>query len=283
MNLCAIALVAAACLPAFAQAPTADDLIKQAESTLSKDDVKGALALLDKAVAADAKHLGARVAIARLRGRLREYDKAVEAWTEVMKLAPVPNAVLLNRGMEHFRAGRIKESLEDFDKFNAAFPQRAPDNWQRGIALYYAGRFADGKKQFELHQTVNKNDVENAVWHFLCTARAESLAEAKHHLIPITGDGRVPMKEIHQLFAGKAKPEDVLAAARAGEPAPDKLGHNLFYAHLYLGIYHEATGDAAKARDYIFKAAEKANDNGYMGDVARVHADILRKHDGKKK
>jgi len=262
---------------ASAQMPTADELIKQAEATLRKDDVKGALALLDKAVIADPKNLNARVAIARLRSGIREYDKAAEAWTEVMKLAPLPNAVLLNRGMELFRAGKIKECLVDFDKFNEALPQRAPDNWQRGIALYYAGRFADGKKQFEIHQTVNKNDVENAVWHFLCTTRAENLAEARHHLIPITGDSRVPMKEIQMLFAGKAKPEDVLAAAKSGEPAPDKLGHQLFYANLYLGIYFEAIGEDAKARDYIFKAAEGANENGYMGDVARVHADILKK------
>jgi len=55
----------------------------------------------------------------------------------------------------------------------------------------------------------------------------------------------------------------------------------MFYAHLYLGIYFEAIGDAKQARDYIFKAAERANQNGYMGDVARVHADILRKSEKK--
>ena len=99
---------------------------------------------------------------------------------------------------------------------------------------------------------------------------------ARKNLIPIEGDGRVPMSQVHQLFAGKAKPEDVLAAAKAA-PAHNRAGEPLFYAHLYLGIYFEALGDAKQARDYIFKAAERANENGYMGDVARVHAEILRK------
>ncbi len=127
---------------------------------------------------------------------------------------------------------------------------------------------------------MNSNDVENAVWHFLCAARADGLAAAKKGLIPIEGDGRVPMAEVHRLFAGKAKPDDVLAAAKAAS-APGRAGEPMFYANLYLGIYFEAIGDAKQARDYIFKAAQRADENGYMGDVARVHADILRKQEKK--
>ena len=127
---------------------------------------------------------------------------------------------------------------------------------------------------------MNLNDVENAVWHFLCAARADGVEKARKGLIPIEGDGRVPMAQVHQLFAGKAKPEDVLAAAQAA-PAQGRASEPLFYAHLYLGIYFEALGDAKQARDYIFKAAERADQNGYMGDVARVHAEILRKREKK--
>ncbi|HCQ37712.1 MAG TPA: hypothetical protein DIV39_01030, partial [Verrucomicrobiales bacterium] len=75
---------------------------------------------------------------------------------------------LLNRrGIEHFFAGRITESLKDWDRVVKMVPQQAPHHWQRGIALYYAGRFKEGVKQFEIHQTVNGTDVENAVWHFI--------------------------------------------------------------------------------------------------------------------
>jgi lipoprotein NlpI len=51
----------------------------------------------------------------------------------------------------------------------------------------------------------------------------------------------------------------------------------MFYAHLYLGLYFEAIGENEQAREHILKAAERSKENGYMGDVARLHAGILRK------
>jgi lipoprotein NlpI len=159
--------------------------------------------------------------------------------------------------------------VADFDRFVQILPEQEPQHWQRGIALYYAGEYDRGRKQFESHQKVNTNDVENAVWHFICVARSQGVDKAKAALIPIEGDRRVPMKEIHALFAGKAKAADVLAAA-------DDRGE-LFYAHLYLGLYYDAHGDKAKTREHIDKAANEFAMNHYMGDVARVHAALLKK------
>ena len=189
---------------------------------------------------------------------------------------PKSSAEWQARGEAQFKQGKITESLRDFDTFLSLEPNQKPFHWQRGIALYYAGRFAEGKQQFELHQTVNSHDVENAVWHFLCTARAEGLEAAKKQLIPIDQDARVPMAQVHKLFAGKASPEDVLAAAQAA-PSTTPAGEPLFYAHLYLGLYFEALGDKEKASEYIFKAAMQAKANGYMGDVARVHAARMKR------
>ena len=153
-------------------------------------------------------------------------------------------------------------------------PEQEPNHWQRGISLYYAGEYERGRKQFELHQTVNSNDVENAVWHFLCVARANGLDNARAALIPIKGDARVPMAEVHTLFAGKAKPEDVLKAAGLGGPPTLRLNRQLFYAHLYLGLYFEALGDDQKAREHIAQAAGPYQTGDYMGDVARVHLEL---------
>jgi hypothetical protein len=85
------------------------------------------------------------------------------------------------------------------------------------------------------------------------------------------------MMEIYALFAGQAKPDDVLAAAVAGNPPRQQLRERLFNAALYIGLYCEATGDAAGARRHILMAADKYMIGGYMGDVARVHAERLRK------
>ena len=91
----------------------------------------------------------------------------------------------------------------------------------------------------------------------------------------IKNDPRVPMMTVYRLYAGEAKPDDVLAAAQAGEPNERELNARLFYAHLYLGLYYEVQGDPAKAREHIEKAARDHKIGHYMWDVANVHAKRL--------
>ncbi|HJQ81638.1 MAG TPA: ThuA domain-containing protein, partial [Lacipirellulaceae bacterium] len=172
------------------------------------------------------------------------------------------------RGEKHFRQARITESIADFDRELELEPGRAPQHWQRGIALYYAGEYEKGARQFKLHQTVNPQDVENAAWHFLCTARAPggSVEAARKILIPVTQDPRVPMAQVQQMYAGETAPDEVL---RVGEEAG---GTAQFYAELYVGLYYEALGRHDESLHLVSSAAENAaaQDN-YMGDVARVH------------
>ena len=172
---------------------------------------------------------------------------------------------LHRRGMEAFFKGEIKESLKYWDQEIALQPQRAPYHWQLGLALYYAGEFEKGVAQFVTHQTVNGHDVENAVWHFLCVTKAKegSLEKARKNLIPIEGDTRIPMKQIHELFGGKGTAESVLAVS--------KTRNDLCYAHLYLGLYEEALGDKEKSLAHIKKAAVDYKMDHYMGRVAQVH------------
>ena len=231
-----------------------------------------ALAILTDAIAAAPKEARLLNLRAQMRAMLRDHETAVADLTAALKLEPDSGFLVRERATELFKLGRFAESVADFDRMNELVPKSAPHNWQRGIALYYAGKFAAGRQQFELHQTVNPADVENAVWHFLCTAREQGVAAARKRLIPIQGDTRVPMKEIHALFADKLKPEDVLAAAQAGGPAAPELRNQTFYAHLYLGLYFEALGDAAQTREHILAAVPLAAPTDYMGDVARVHA-----------
>lgn len=239
-------------------------------------DYTRALELATRAINAAPKQAGGWLRRAQLYDAHGEHAKAAADYGEVIKLDPHNAGAWQRRGEAHFKAGKIAASISDFDRVLSLAPEQKPYHWQRGISLYYAGRFAEGKQQFALHQTVNRHDVENAVWHFLCTARAQGLAVAKTSLIPIENDARVPMAQIHRLFAGKASPKDVLAAARSA-PTQTSAGEPMFYAHLYLGIYFEAIGDEKLAKEHILKAAERSKENGYMGDVARVHANVLRK------
>lgn len=176
--------------------------------------------------------------------------------------------------MEHFYKAEIAKAIAAWDRHLAANPADAPYHWQRGLALYYAERWADGQKQFEDHQKVNTADVENAAWHFLCVARGKSLDEAKKKLIPIEGDVRVPMAQIHEMFAGKGTEEAVITAAKAADKARSSTNARC-YAHLYLGLYHEALGNPEKAKSYMLKAAHDFRQMHYMGRTAQVHC-LLR-------
>ena len=66
-----------------------------------------------------------------------------------------------------------------------------------------------------------------------------------------------------------------MRAARAGDGDSEARNRQLF-AHLYLGLYHEALGDESEARRNLVVAAERYPVTHYMGDVARVHAERLR-------
>ena len=250
-------------------------LLRSADASLRAGKPAEAIQIADKILAADPKDFRALFLRGRAHEESRDTAKALADYGASLKINPKATIIYQKRGELHFKLGNFTESIADFDKFIEAMPEQSPHHWQRGISLYYAGRFEDGRKQFELHQTVNPYDVENAVWHFLCVARASGVGKAKAALIPIERDARIPMMQIHALFGGKAKAEDVLAAAKLGADA--NRDNQLFYAHLYLGLYYEATGDAKLAREHILKAATDFKAGHYMGDVARVHAAVLRK------
>lgn len=160
-----------------------------------------------------------------------------------------------------FRAGKAMESLAEFDKAVQAEPRLLPYNWQRGIALYYAGRKAECEKQFELHATVNPNDVENSAFWYLC---------GKRPYVPVSGDSRPPMAQVDLLYQGKLPADEVIKAAESGGE------DGLFYGHLYVGLWYEANGECRKGLDYMKKAANEYWRNHYMGDVARVHVKLVK-------
>ena len=177
---------------------------------------------------------------------------------------------ILDQAVADFGAGRVEAAAVGFDQVARAQPDFAPQLWQRGIALYYTGRYGDCRRQFESHLTVNPSDVENSAWHFLCVARAESPAAALEAILPVGPDRRRPMREIYEMFSGRMTPQDVLSAA-GGQPLAR------FYAHLYRGLYHEAFGRTEVAREEIFLAADDqfAQVGGYMHMVAVVHRNLL--------
>ena len=177
---------------------------------------------------------------------------------------------IFDAAVADFAAARFDAAAEGFDRVVELVPDQQPYLWQRGIALYYVGRWQDCREQFESHRTVNPADVENAAWHFLCVARQDGAEAARAALLPVGDDRRVPMDAIYDMFRGERTPEQVLAAA--GDSPRGR-----FYAHLYVGLYYEAGGDPEAARQQIERAADDrfAGPGNYMHMVARAHLKSL--------
>jgi lipoprotein NlpI len=278
------ALLLAAGLCAGPAAP-ADDKADKEKLAKLQDEIEAAMKarkyaevidLAGQAAKLDPKNPGFPYAAGTAHAALRQHDAAAKAFTTVLELEPKAAAAYDRRGDAHLKAGKFAEAVADFDKYLVANPKAAPDHWRRGIALYYAGRFKDGVAQFDLHRKVNPEDVENSAWHYLCNARANTPKQARADLIPVTKDARVPMAQVLELFAGKLKPEDVLAAAEKAKLAGDDLTEARFYANLYVALFYESEGDAKKCLEHMAAAAEKYKIGHYMWDVADVHLKLLK-------
>lgn len=244
--------------------------LEKARQALGKREFAEAVRLASEAISEDAENPAAFLIRAAALEGARDFAAAAADFDQVLKLQGESAQLLRRRGAAWFRAGDVAAALADWDREIELKPAAMPDHWMRGIALYYVGRFAEGAEQFGAYQTVDGNDVENAVWHFLCRARDVGVDQARAGMLTIRNDGRVPMMQVYQLFRGVQSVDDVMQAAEADAPPEAKRQH-LFFAHLYLGLFAEAQGDADGCLAHLRQATGSYAQPHYMGDVARVH------------
>jgi lipoprotein NlpI len=264
-------LLAATCLALVANAVAAEPPAEGTDESLAQ-----AIRAASEALASNPRDAGALAQRARLHAAAGEPRLAVADYDRLLQLDPTRADAYDARGSEQFKLGDVDASIADFDRYLKLRPDQQPWHWKRGISYYYAGQYDAGRRQFEGYQTVDDNDVENAVWRYLCMARDVGVQAARGDMLKIKPDPRVGMMAIYELYGGRAQPADVLAAATAGSPSAEARNARLFYAHLYLGLYFESLGDTDRAREHIVTAAEKHKIGHYMWNVADVHARRLK-------
>jgi tetratricopeptide (TPR) repeat protein len=192
-------------------------------------------------------------------------EKELNQWNQVICDRPNDPQAYVRRGMVNFKLVKIDESIADFDRAEKLAPRLSPYLWQRGLSYYYAERFDEGAKQFELDLTVNAQDVEETVWRYLCIARLKGVSEAQNSLLVVKNDPRLVMRCVYELYAGNCTTDDVLAAGHK----EGKRGK--FYSHLYVGLYYEAEEKVEQACEYIVKAVDEYCLDDYMWHLASVH------------
>jgi len=236
-----ISIAAVSGVSASGQETSVYDLQQEGFAALSKRDGKGAIATAESLV--------------------KNHPSNPVAW----RLA----------GDMYLRAGDYKKAIVQFKRYIQRHPEDEADLWQHGIALAMDGQYDQGRKLFELHRTVNPNDVENALWHFYCVAKSSNAENARAGLLPAPGDRRPPMEELLQLYRGEV---DEAAVRTAMEQFPKGTrGHDsaTFYGELYLAMHADSLGDRKRALELAEKAAS-AKDVNYMTDVGRVYYFALR-------
>jgi lipoprotein NlpI len=208
----------------------------------------------------------------------KKFSEAVRFASQAIEADPSNAAAYDLRGTANFKLGRIQESLADYDKQIELNPKTGPAHWRRGLTLYYAEKFAHGVSQFTTSDKEEPNDVENAIWHFLCNARVKGLEKARGEMLKVAKDPRGEyMMKIYEMFKGIAKPEDVFKSAEAGEVKDDVRHKQRFYANYYVSMYCEATGKPEQSLKYMKIAAQKYPIGDYMMDVANVHLKLREK------
>jgi lipoprotein NlpI len=255
--------------------PNEAEILGNLDRALRSKDYPNAIKFADEAIKANPKSARNWFLRGVAQSNHGEHSKALESMNKVLELDDKYLDALDYRGSIHFKMGMMKEAGEDFDKFIKMRPEEYPGHWRRGIALYYLHRYKDGADQFNAYQKVDGNDVENGVWHYLCHARAENREKARAAMLPIGNDRRIPMMEVYSLFQGKSNPEKVMELAQKAPENQQKMA--MFYAHLYLGLYHESQDEPKKAIEHMEQAAKLGPKDHYMGDVARVHWELLKK------
>lgn len=180
-------------------------------------------------------------------------------------------------GMALFRARKLPDALALFDELHAAQPALRATLWQRGLSLFYAGRFEEGSAQFRSDVAHNGADAEEALWAFLCDARgADGFYGARSRMLAVGEDPRPVLRVALDVFRGSAPLSALRAAGGRGGP------HDGFYAHLYEALYLEVApcgeGGGGAAREALLRAlaspyAATARERDYMVDVAGVHAE----------
>lgn len=259
--------------------------------------------LAKEAAKLDDKNPAIPFALGTAHAAKREHGKSVEAFKKVIELAPKVAIAHDRLGDAYLKDGRFKDAVDSFDKYLSEVKKEdrklaEQNHWRRGIALYYAGDYDKGAKQFEIHHEVNKEDVENSVWNYACILRRglsgvtepdlvqkkvmEIRPTALKGLFDAKSDGREPLQAVLKMFRGEIQPPEVLTAigkfkGDAKASAEDKKEAE-FYGHLYIALYHDAEKKHEDCKRHLEiavgkddKEREKKAISHYMWDVAVAH------------
>ncbi|EFJ50557.1 hypothetical protein VOLCADRAFT_88486 [Volvox carteri f. nagariensis] len=151
---------------------------------------------------------------------------------------------LTRSGMDKFRRNAVEASLEDFDRVVQLAPQMRPMLPACSVPPH----------------------PEESIWTFLCEAQLLGPDQARKQFLEVGRDPRPVMRTAYECFRTGELPDKIMAQVT------DNGGHDTFYGRLYVGLWHEAHGNATEAEKAITAAVQTpyARLSGdYMASLAR--------------
>lgn len=212
---------------------------------------------------------------------VREAAATLTSATAAIEKDPKSLRHFSQRGDAYFFLGKFREAVSDYDQMVVLNPAEDAGHWRRGIAYFYAKRYADAAGQFERYHSFDNVDRENGIWRYLSQVKAYGRDKAREGLLKYEKDDREPFPSVYELFAGRTTPEAILQGIAAAEVSDEEREKRLFYAHLYIGLNEAIEERPGTALPHLRKAV--ANSWGptagygprYMWQVARLHARLL--------
>lgn len=209
------------------------------------------------------------------------FDEDIGRLTAQIEKSPKVVDLYSKRGDAFFFRGKFAAAVTDYEKMVELQPDLETSHWRKGIAYFYARRYKDAAKQFEIYHSVDNVDRENGIWRYLSQTEALGRAKAREGLLKYEKDDREPFPDVYRLFAGERTADEVLGRIMLEKTTPDERNKRLFYAELYVGLNEFVEGRRESAEKHLGEAvknewgAKAGGGPGYMWHVARVHHDLL--------
>jgi tetratricopeptide (TPR) repeat protein len=130
---------------------------------------------LRKAIALRPEGVPGRRLLASVLLQLRNYEEAVEHYTQVLQTAPADHIALNDRGLGYLGLGQPQLALADFEAALRLKPESASALSNRGIALQQLGRGEEGLRSLEAAERLDPSNPTAQ------RARAQALFMAGQH------------------------------------------------------------------------------------------------------
>lgn len=223
--------------------------------------------------------------------RNQRLDKEIARLTAEIDKSPKTVDLYSRRGDANFFRANFTEAVADFEKMVELQPDLDTSHWRKGIAYFYAKRYKEAARQFEIYHSFDNVDRENGIWRYLSQTMALGREKAREGLLKYEKDDREPFPDVYRLFSGELSGEEVLKHIHDAKLAPRDREQRLFYAELYVGLNDFVEGRKDSAERHLAEAvrnnwgAKAGGGPGWMWNVGRVHHDLLvkEKAEGKTK